>query len=233
METKPKRDYLMFKIQDRLVKVDPDIYYKIRSGRHEPPYKKYNGDIKGIRINGEGYAVIICGKKPPRRHIHLSRFVMDAKQGQIVDHRNRDRLDNRRKNLRIVTPRQNNLNKKCKNGSGYFGVCIKKNKKGENFCEARFTADSGTKTLSLTPDSPHNRVIAAFARDKFVLEAGDEEYAPLNFPCFKNEPQRSCLLKEDLRSWAEKNRTGDKKLKIEDLKLKIYGTPSADALNVE
>jgi hypothetical protein len=36
-----------------------------------------------------------------------------------------------------------------------------------------------------------------------VLQAGEEDYAPLNFPCFKNEPFRSFLLEEDLRSRAE------------------------------
>jgi hypothetical protein len=114
---KPKRDYLMFKIQGQLVKVDPDIFYKIINTRHFVPDGKYNGDIYSVRINGEGYPVIIFGKKPPKRHMHLSRFVMNAQKGEIVDHINRNRLDNRRKNLRIVTPRQNGLNKKRKNQS--------------------------------------------------------------------------------------------------------------------
>ncbi len=30
------------------------------------------------------------------------------------------------------------------------------------------------------PDSPENRVIAAFVHDKLVLQAKEEEYAPLN-----------------------------------------------------
>jgi hypothetical protein len=199
---KKKRDYLMFKIRGRLVKVDPDIFYKIRSGQHETPCRKYNDDITSMRINSENYAVIIRGEKPPRKHILLSRFVMDAKEGQIIDHRNRNPLDNRRKNLRIVTKRQNCLNKKCENRSGYIGVSIK-HRKGRNYCQAKFQTGSGKELTFQLPDSPQNRVIAAFARDKFVLAAGDEEYAPLNFPCFKNEPFRSYLLKEDLRSRAE------------------------------
>jgi hypothetical protein len=51
------------------------------------------------------------------------------------------------------------------------------------------------------PDSPANRIVAAFARDKFVLQAGDQEYAPLNFPCWQFEPFRSILLNEDLRKY--------------------------------
>jgi hypothetical protein len=197
-----KRDYLMFKIRGRIVKVDPDIYYKIRSGQYEPPYRKYNGDITSMRITSEGYPVIVRGGKL-RRHTLLSRFVMDAKEGQIIDHRNRDPLDNQRRNLRIVTKRQNGLNKRCKNGSGFIGVCIK-HRKGRNYCQAKYQLSNGKELSFQLPDSPHNRVIAAFARDKFVLQAGEEDYAPLNFACFRNEPFRSFLLEEDLRSRAER-----------------------------
>lgn len=201
--TKRKRDYLMFKIQGQLVKVDPDIFYKIINTRHFVPDGKYNGDIKTIRIDGRGYVIIVCGQKPPQRHIPLARFVTNAKKGQIVDHRNRDPLDNRRVNLRIVNKRQNCLNKKCKNASGFIGVCIK-NRKGRKYCQAKLQLSGGKQLSFQLPDSPHNRVIAAFARDKFVLQMGEEDYAPLNFPCFKNEPFRSFLLAEDLRKQAEK-----------------------------
>lgn len=208
MATKCKINYLMFKIRGRIVKVDPDIYYKIRSTQHELPYKKYNGDIDSVYLSSAGYPVILRGEKPPQRHIPLSRFVMDAKEGQIIDHRNRNPLDNRRVNLRIVTKRQNLLNRRCKNGSGFIGVCIK-NRKGRKYCQAKYQLSGGKQLSFQLPDSPHNRVIAAFARDKFVLQMGEEEYAPLNFPCFKNEPFKSYLLKEDLRSRAEKKRAGE------------------------
>jgi hypothetical protein len=211
METKPKRDYLMFKIRGRLVKVDPDIFYKIINTRHFVPDKKYNGDIDSMHISSEGYAVIIRGEKPPQRHIPLSRFVMNAQKGQIVDHRNRDPLDNRRVNLRIVNKRQNLLNRRCKNGSGYIGVCIH-NRKGRKYCQAKLQLSGGKQLSFQLPDSPHNRVIAAFARDRFVLQQGEEEYAPLNFPCFKNEPFRSYLLQEDLRKLREHGLTRTKTL---------------------
>jgi hypothetical protein len=201
--TKPKRDYLMFKIRGRLVKVDPDIFYKIINTRHFVPDKKYNGDIDSMSIDSKGYVMVICGQKPPQKHIQLARFVMNAKKGEIVDHINRDPLDNRRKNLRIVTKRQNCLNKKCKNGTGFIGVCVK-NRKRRKYCQAKLQLSGGKQLSFLLPDSPNNRIIAAFARDKFVLQMGEEDYAPLNFPCFKYEPFRSYLLQEDLRSWAEK-----------------------------
>jgi hypothetical protein len=202
METKPKRDYLMFKIRGRLVKVDPDIFYKIINTHHFAPDRKYNGNITNLRINGEGYPVIQRAAKS-HRYIHLSRFVMNPKEGEVVDHINRDPLDNRRKNLRIVNRRQNALNKRCKNKSGFIGVNIRGREKRRACCIANFRSPSGKELSFQLPDSPHNRVIAAFARDKFVLAAGDEDYAPLNFPCFKNEPFRSFLLQEDLRKLKE------------------------------
>ncbi|MCX5633460.1 MAG: HNH endonuclease [Phycisphaerae bacterium] len=212
MATKCKINYLMLKIRGRLIKLDPDIYYKIISTQHELPYKKYNGDITAVRISSAGYPQIIFenrtkaarpGKKRPVKCITLSRFIMNAKEGDIVDHKNRNPLDNRRKNLRIVNVRQNALNKKCKNTSGYIGVCVRR-QRGIYYCIAQFNKSNGKRLSFHLPDSPENRIIAAFARDKFVLAAGEEDYAPLNFPCFRNEPFRSYLLEEDLKKYKGK-----------------------------
>jgi len=197
-------DYLSFKIRGRIIKVDPDIYYKIRNPGHERPYKKYNGDISSVRLDGD-YPVIIRGEKPPRRHILLSRFVMNAQQGQTIDHINRNPLDNRRKNLRFVTKRQNCLNRRCKNGSGLVGVSIR-HRDGRRYCSAKLQPSGGKELSFQLPDSPRNRIIAAFARDKFVLQTGEEDYAPLNFPCFIYEPFRSFLLSADLRAMAKRDR---------------------------
>jgi hypothetical protein len=146
--------------------------------------------------------VIIYGKKTIKC-VTLSRFVTGAKEGQIVDHKNRDPLDNRRKNLRIVTVRQNSLNKKCKNNTGLVGVCVRR-QRGKYYCIGQFSNSNGKRLSFHLPDSPENRVLAALARDKFVLQAGEEEYAPLNFPYFRNEPFRSFLLEEDLKALTKK-----------------------------
>ena len=56
---------------------------------------------------------------------------MNAVKGQIVDHHNRNSLDNRKANLRFATASQNNCNaRRGKNGSSkYRGVCFEKRKK--------------------------------------------------------------------------------------------------------
>lgn len=56
------------------------------------------------------------------RRIWMHRVVADTPKGMETDHINHNRLDNRRCNLRIVTTRQNQLNQKKKNKSGYIGV---------------------------------------------------------------------------------------------------------------
>jgi len=197
-------DYLMFKLQGRIVKVDPDIYQKIFNTQQDPPNRKYNGDIKSVRISSDGYPVVIIGSKPSR-YVLLSHFATGAKKGQLVDHRNRNPFDNRRSNLRFATRRQNNLNKKCNNDTGFFGVCIKRQGK-RTYSLAKFMPADGKELRFQIPDSPANRIVAAFARDKFVLQSGDEEFAPLNFPCFQYEPFKSILLNEDLRKYkTERN----------------------------
>jgi HNH endonuclease len=54
----------------------------------------------------------------------MARFIMGAKPGEIIDHRNHDTLDNRRKNLRICTSSQSAMNrrKRSSNTSGFIGV---------------------------------------------------------------------------------------------------------------
>lgn len=47
-------------------------------------------------------------------HVLMHRLIMDAKQGQIVDHINSDSADNRRENLRFVTRGQNMQNSKAR-----------------------------------------------------------------------------------------------------------------------
>lgn len=62
--------------------------------------------------------------------ILMHREITKAKDDQLVDHINRDRLDNRKSNLRLVNDSLNGLNRKTQvnNTSGYRGVYWSKQK---------------------------------------------------------------------------------------------------------
>ena len=63
-----------------------------------------------------------------KRLVLMHRVLMNPKQGQRVDHRNGDTLDNRRENLRACSHQENSFNKKrtTKQGgrpTGLRGIC--------------------------------------------------------------------------------------------------------------
>jgi hypothetical protein len=144
-------------------------------------------------------------KAEPNKTVRLSRYIMHACKGELVDHKNRNYLDNRRSNLRVATPRQNMLNRKLKNSTGLIGVSI--SRPGNRFYVGTgFRTKEGKRLIFRCQDTPFNRILTALAHDKFVLQEGDEEYAPLNFPCWQYEPLRSILMEEDLGKYKEKNK---------------------------
>jgi len=76
------------------------------------------------------------------RTFFIHREILEAKDGEIVDHINRNTLDNQRENLRIVSGSQNNFNagKKTSTWTKYKG--IKKCSSGK--FEASFMVDRRT-----------------------------------------------------------------------------------------
>ncbi len=75
-----------------------------------------------------GYAVRSVASSGPRRQvvIRMHRLIACAPDGIWTDHINGNRLDNRKCNLRICTPAENNRNvgKRKHNTSGYKGVSM-------------------------------------------------------------------------------------------------------------
>lgn len=90
--------------------VDKDVWDK---------YKNHSWYL-GARHNGDtGYAQTkIAGK-----HVYLHRLIMGTPLGKHTDHINGDKLDNRRKNLRVVSPSKNALSHNTyPNKNGYRGI---------------------------------------------------------------------------------------------------------------
>ena len=69
--------------------------------------------------------VLYSGTKDGLNRKRLHRIIMDDPEDLIVDHINRNPLDNRRDNLRIVSIQENNMNLSIRktNKSGVSGVC--------------------------------------------------------------------------------------------------------------
>lgn len=68
----------------------------------------------------DGYALSKIAGKEVRMH----RFILnETDPDRLVDHKNRNRLDNRRDNLRVYTPKQNANNRETSRHITAFGEC--------------------------------------------------------------------------------------------------------------
>lgn len=86
--------------------IDNDDYDKIKKyrwGVHKSGYVTANTEFGSVKMH---------------------RLIIGAKKGEIVDHINHNKLDNRKENLRICTSQQNAMNRedKHKSKSGIMGV---------------------------------------------------------------------------------------------------------------
>jgi hypothetical protein len=75
-------------------------------------------------INNTGYAVRYETVDNKKSQISMHRQIMNTPRGMFTDHKNHERLDNRRSNLRICTREQNQRNMKLQKNSstGQKGV---------------------------------------------------------------------------------------------------------------
>jgi len=124
-----------------------------------------------------GYAVRRSGT--PKQTIYMHRYINKTPNTLHTDHINGNKLDNRRKNLRTVTPAQNHHNRKKGGGrdTGYKGVSYWKSKKGAE--SVRGYICTGGKYIHLGHFA--NLKFAAIAYDVAARKMFGK-YARLNFP---------------------------------------------------
>ena len=106
--------------------------------------------------------------------VHMSHIILPCPEGMFIDHINRNKLDNRRCNLRIATRSQNNANRRsfANSKSQYKGV-VKSKKTG--WWEAAIRKDG--KQISL--GSYETEIAAASAYNDYARRMWGE-YAVLN-----------------------------------------------------
>lgn len=137
-----------------------------------------NGRSIHVAKSGGSYAKVSIKINGAWKSCLVHRLIMGAKDGQIVDHINGDRLDNRRANLRFVTTKQNGSNKSPRGSIPYLGVT----KAGTKF-KATISEGGATNFLGLyesmeSAAAAYNAAarvrFGEFARLNMVHETGTE-----------------------------------------------------------
>lgn len=86
-------------------------------------YNWYAVVLKNKITSENIYASRVCkNTKNVEKQIYLHRILLNAEDGQQIDHINGDSLDNTRNNLRFATIAKNNMNRRSTAKSGYKGV---------------------------------------------------------------------------------------------------------------
>jgi len=107
-----------------LIKIDLEDFDKVINFSYKWTASKHI-NANTYYVKATKYLGIYNGK-PKYKSVLLHRYIIDAGDDEIIDHKNFDTLDNRKYNLRITTTSKNTKHRKTKNSnntSGYRNVC--------------------------------------------------------------------------------------------------------------
>ncbi|MFH1370392.1 MAG: AP2/ERF family transcription factor [Planctomycetota bacterium] len=153
--------------QGKFTIVDPPDYYRFNNFQ-------WCAKENGPRI----YAVRLIADSHNRTKIlSLHREIMGPPEGLLVDHKNRNTLDNRRENLRLATHSQNQFNKTktaAITSSRFIGVYLEKR-------SGRWVAKIAVHGKRIWLGRFSSELDAARAYDKAALKY-HKDFARLNFP---------------------------------------------------
>ncbi len=126
--------------------------------------------LKTLVLQRDGYVYL-----SKDTHLKLHRLVCQPQpqSGEVVDHISRDRLDNRRSNLRPATLSQNALNRKPR--GKYKGVSYRTDK-GKFEARAKNPNTGKNKHLGYFPSDRE----AAVAYNDYMVQMGLSDYAYIN-----------------------------------------------------
>lgn len=118
---------------DQVAKIGDAVFVRLSHVAGRRPYytlvdcDDFDRIIRSFWCLNNGYAVATSLKALAKHHKALHAYVIRSKPGEMVDHINGDRLDNRRQNLRIVSHAENAQNSRRPNipgkSSRFKGVC--------------------------------------------------------------------------------------------------------------
>lgn len=169
-----------------------NLIWKITKNR----YKIFNNIVVGYDLNNNKFifdiddyervrnfqwymkdnGYISCTGTRKNKNKTLHRFIMKCNNNEIIDHINRNKLDNRKENLRIVSLNENNHNRSIgkNNTSGIIGVGINYTSKKGTCYRSQITINN--KRIKLC--TSYNIEDCIVARLKAELEYFGKEFAP-------------------------------------------------------
>ena len=161
----------MFKIQSTRI--------RLSNGKYTIVDREIADEIRRFKwYYDKGYAVRSSYYQGKKTKIYLNRLIMELAgyntKDKLVDHKNRNRLDNRLINLRLVSAKSNSQNRKTKNKSGYKGVSYIPSRD-------RFRAKLRIDGKWIIVGEYNNKQAAAKAYDDAAINAYGS-FAYLNFP---------------------------------------------------